>query len=188
MTIIFIIFVGLVVVGPFYVINEGEQAVIVQFGRIVNVVSYAGLHLKITFIDEVHRFPKRILAWDGEARIIPTAERQFIFVDVTARWRISDPKVFYESINTVNAAYSKLAEIIDSEVRTVTAENFLRESVRNSNIIMERASAVGDLGDDIEAEIAATIQPGSGYEPIVRGRRQLAEMVLARSRRMVPEY
>ena len=186
--VIFVIVIILVVAGPLYVINEGEQAVIVQFGRIVSVVTDAGLHLKFPFIDEVHRFPKRIMAWDGEARIIPTAERQFIFVDVTARWRISDPKVFYESINTVTAAYSKLAEIIDSEVRTVVAENFLRESVRNSNIIMERPLGYDDLGDDIEAQIAATIQPGSGHEPITRGRRQLAEEILARSRRMVPEY
>jgi membrane protease subunit HflC len=183
-----ILIIGFIVAGPLYVINEGEQAVIVQFGRIINVVTDAGLHFKIPLIDEVHRFPKKIMAWDGEARLIPTAERQFIFVDVTARWRISDPRVFYESINTVNAAYSKLAEIIDSEVRTVVAENFLRESVRNSNIIMERPLTYDELGDDIDAEIVATLMPGSGHEPISRGRRQLAEEILARSRRMVPEY
>jgi membrane protease subunit HflC len=129
------------------------------------------------------------MSWDGEARIVPTAERQFIFVDVIARWRISDPKKFYEAINTVDAARGKLAEIIDSEVRTVVAENFLRESVRNSNIIMERSSNTDDpgLGESIRTEIS-TVQPGSGYEPITKGRRRLAEEILNRSRRMVPEY
>lgn len=176
--------------GPFYVINEGEQAVVVQFGRIVRVVTDAGLKVKIPFIDNVQRYPKKIMAWDGEARIVPTAERQFIFVDVIARWRISDPKKFYESINTVDAAYSKLAEIIDSEVRTVVAENFLRESVRNSNIILERTSGIENLNlnDDIEAEIITSLQTDSNIEPITKGRRQLAEEILARSRRMVPEY
>jgi len=189
--IIAVIFIGIVVAGPLFVINEGEQAVIVQLGRIVRVITDAGLHFKIPFIDEVVRYPKKIMAWDGEARIVPTAERQFIFVDVVARWRIADPKVFYESINTVDLAYSKLAEIIDSEVRTVVAENFLRESVRNSNIIMERSSGANDLGlgDGIEVEIiTSTIQSSTSYEPISRGRRQLAEEILARSRRMVPEY
>jgi membrane protease subunit HflC len=120
---------------------------------------------------------------------MPPRERQFIFVDVTARWRIADPKVFYESINTVSAAYSKLAEIIDSEVRTVVAENPLLESVRNSNIITERTLSAEELllGEDIDVEMIAP-QAGSGYELITRGRRQLAEEVLARSRRMVPEY
>jgi membrane protease subunit HflC len=188
--IIFVIFIGIVVAGPFYIINEGEQAAVVQLGQLRDVTTDAGLYLKVPFIDEIYRYPKKIMAWDGEARIVPTAERQFIFVDVIARWRISDPKKFYESINTVDAAYSKLAEIIDSEVRTVVAENYLRESVRNSNIIMERSLATDDpgLGEDIRAEIISTVQPGSGYEPITKGRRRLAEEILNRSRRMVPEY
>jgi membrane protease subunit HflC len=189
--VVFVIFIGIVVAGPLYVINEGEQAVIVQFGRITSVILQAGLKVKVPFIDEVVRYPKKIMAWDGEARIVPTAERQFIFVDVVARWRISDPKKFYESINTVDAAYSKLSEIIDSEVRTVVAENPLRESVRNSNIIMERSShveAIG-IGEGIEVEIiSSTNQSSSSYEQITRGRRQLAEEILARSQRMVPEY
>jgi len=189
--IVFVVFIGIVVAGPLYIINEGEQAVIVQFGRITNVITSAGLKVKVPFIDEVVRYPKKIMAWDGEARIVPTAERQFIFVDVVARWRISDPKKFYESINTVDAAYSKLSEIIDSEVRTVVAENPLRESVRNSNIIMERAShsEAGTIGEGIDVDIlSSTNQSGSSYEPITRGRRQLAEEILARSQRMVPEY
>jgi len=189
--VVLVIIIGIAVAGPLYVINEGEQAVIVQFGKITSVVTKAGLKIKIPFIDEVVRYPKKIMAWEGEARIVPTAERQFIFVDVVARWRISDPKKFYESINTVNAAYSKLSEIIDSEVRTVVAENPLRESVRNSNIIMERLSGgeAARIGEGLEVDIlSSTSQSGSSYEPITRGRRQLAEEILARSQRMVPEY
>jgi len=190
-TIIFIIFVGLLIAGPLYVINEGEQAVVVQLGRITNVVTDAGLKMKVPFIDEVVRYPKKIMAWDGEARIVPTSERQFIFVDVVARWRIADPKKFYESINMVEAAYSKLAEIIDSEVRTVVAENPLIESVRNSDIIMERMteSDALALGEGIEVEIiTSTTQSNYSHEPVKKGRRKLAEEILARSRRMVPEY
>ena len=189
--IIFVIVIGILVAGPFYVINEGEQAVIVQFGRIVNVVTDAGLKIKVPFIDEVNRYTKKILAWDGEARIVPTAERQFIFVDVVARWRISDPKVFYESIGTVDAAYSKLAEIIDSEVRTVIAGNPLSESVRNTNLLRERgASGIDELnlGEDIDADIITSIQVDSNHVEITKGRRQLAEEILTRSSRMVPEY
>lgn len=175
--------------GPFFVVKEGEQAIVVQFGRITGVYTNAGLKLKVPFIDEVVRYPKRIMAWDGEARIVPTAERQFIFVDVVARWQIADPQKFYEAIGTVDAAFSKLAEIIDSEVRTVVAENPLRESVRNSNIIMERPQDNEPLALDIDVDLGpGAEQFGSGMEPVARGRRQLAEEILARSRRMVPEY
>jgi membrane protease subunit HflC len=191
--IIFVVLIGIFVAGPFYVINEGEQAVIVQLGKIKDdgVITDAGLHIKIPFIDEVVRYPKKIMAWDGEANSMPTREKQYIFVDVTARWRISDPQKFYESISTVDAAYLKLAEIIDSEVRTVVAENYLRESVRNSNILLERGDTeeLLGVGDDVDIEIiTSSIQTASDHEPIVKGRRQLAEEILARSRRLVPEY
>jgi len=188
--IIFVIFIGIVVAGPLFVINEGEQAVIVQLGRISNVITTAGLKLKVPFIDEVVRYPKKIMAWDGEARIIPTAERQFIFVDVVARWRIADPKKFYESIKTIDAAYSRLAEIIDSEVRTVVTRNPLIESVRNSDIIIDRSSGVDiELTNDSEDEVInSPMQNNSSYEPIKKGRRRLAEEILANSRNMVPEY
>jgi membrane protease subunit HflC len=187
-----VVLISIIVAGPFFVVNEGEQAVVIQLGRLVKVVTNAGLNVKIPFIDEVVRYPKRIMAWDGEAKSMPTRERQFIFVDVTARWRISDPQKFYESIQTIEAAYSKLAEIIDSEVRTVVAENYLRESVRNTNMLLQRTPASDPQGledtiDDPEL-IISSIQSEADYEPIVHGRRQLAGEILTRSRRMVPEY
>jgi membrane protease subunit HflC len=191
LVIIAVIAIGILVAGPLYVIDEGEQAVIVQMGRLVNVITDAGLHIKIPFIDEVVRYPKRIMAWDGEAKSMPTREKQYIYVDVTARWRIADPQKFYESITTTEGAYSKLAEIIDSEVRTVVAENYLRETVRNSNIILEQPATADSLGvgDAIDVEqIPDLIQSEGSREPIVKGRRQLAGEILDRSRRMVPEY
>ena len=179
------------IMGPFYVIDEGEQAVIVRMGRITNTITEAGLHIKIPFIDEVVRYPKKIMAWNGEQKSIPTREKQYIWVDVTARWKISDPKKFYESIKTVNMAYEKLGEVIDSEVKTVVVENYFNESVRNSNMIMERQVSIDDLGVGSDLDpgfITSSIQTEVHYEPISRGRRQLSAEMLARSRRMVPEY
>jgi membrane protease subunit HflC len=191
LVVIFVVIVGVLIAGPLYVLDEGEQAVVVQMGRLVDEVTEAGLHVKMPFIDEVVRYPKRIMSWDGEQKSMPTREKQYIWVDVIARWRISDPKKFYESITTLGGAYSKLAEVIDSEVRTVVAENYLRETVRNSNLIMESQNDADSLGigDAIDAAVIPTLfQRETSYEPIVRGRRQLAEEILSRSRRMVPEY
>ncbi|MDR2482612.1 MAG: protease modulator HflC [Treponema sp.] len=190
LAVIAVIIIGTLIAGPFYTVDEGEQAVIVRMGKLVDVITEAGLHLRVPFVDDVVRYPKRIMAWDGEQKSMPTREKQYIWVDVTARWRIADPQKFYESIQTLNAAYSKLAEVIDSEVRTVVAENYLRESVRNSNFIMERpenADALGAEGADA-AQLPVLIQAGVSHEPILLGRRRLAEEILTRSRRMVPEY
>ncbi|MCL2374264.1 MAG: protease modulator HflC, partial [Treponema sp.] len=187
---VFAIIFGTIVAGPFFVINEGEQAVVVRFGQIVNVVTDAGLHLRIPFIDEVHRYSKKIMAWEGQARTVFTSERQIIFVDVAARWRIADPEVFYQVVNRESVALFRLSEVIDSAVLAVVAENPLIESVRNSNIIMDQTPTdYMILGDDLDAEIAAILQgTAASHEPIARGRRALAEEILARSKLMVPRY
>ncbi|GMO31290.1 MAG: protease modulator HflC [Termitinemataceae bacterium] len=196
--VIIAVIVGIFVAGPFFTIDEGEQAVIVQMGRLIRVVQDAGLHLKIPFIDTVVRYPKRIMAWDGEQKSMPTKEKQYIWVDVTARWRITDPAKFYESVSTLSSASSKLDDIIDSEVRTVVAENYLRESVRNSNVIIERSEItnIDELPDEeleftvaqIQSQLGTIMQPESNAEPIVKGRRKMAEEILSRSRKIVSGY
>jgi membrane protease subunit HflC len=194
--IIFAIIIGIAIAGPFYIIDEGEQAVIVQMGRLVNVVTDAGLHLKVPFIDNVVRYPKRIMAGDGEQKNMPTREKQYIWVDVTYRWRIADAKKFYESITTMSSASSKLNDIIDSEVRTVIAENYLRETVRNSNLIVEKRNRsaneeAGTVPTALEIEeqvIQANEQSDANTDPIIKGRRKLAEEILSRSRTIISDY
>lgn len=196
--IVFVVIIGVVVAGPFYIINEGEQAVVVRFGQVVSYTRNAGLHVKVPFVDQVVRYQRRIMTWDGAAQFMPTLEQQFIFVDVTARWRIADPVLFYVAITTVDAGHLKLSEIIDSAVRTVVAENHLREMVRNSNHIITQNVVTAEvlgideeidftdplaIGDEIDvAFITAMIQPQGQQEPIARGRRELSEEVLERSR------
>jgi len=185
--VIAVVVLGIFVAGPLFVINEGEQAVIIQLGRLTRVITEAGLHVKVPFVDEVIRYPKKIMAWNGDPQTIPTAERQYIYVDVVARWRISDPKRFYESLKTEATAIDRLTRIIDSSVRTVVAENPLIESVRNSNIITERTAileAQGLAEEDLDISIdsvGTTTQNESNHRPITKGRRQLAELILERS-------
>ena len=88
---ILVLAIFLVLAGTFYQLEEGHQAVIVQFGRPVGApVTEAGLHVTLPFIQEIRRFEKRLLIWDGDPNQIPTKGREFIWVDTTARWRIAD--------------------------------------------------------------------------------------------------
>ncbi len=182
--------VGVLAAGPFYTVDEGELAVVVRLGQIVAVQNQAGLHVKSPFLDDVVKYPKRIMSWDGERQRIPTKENQFIWVDTTARWRISDPKKFYESISTMDSAYARLGDVIDSAVRTVIADNWLRETVRNSNIIRDRkASENFEVGTEADANaLTALTRTDATFEAVEKGRRKLAEEALAISRKLVPEY
>jgi membrane protease subunit HflC len=195
--IVLVIIVGVVfvvlVLGPFYTVEEGEQAVVVRFGRIVQVQSEAGLKLKTPFLDRVQRYPKRILSWDGEAQRLPTEENQFIWVDTTARWRIDDPEKFYESVGTITQAQSRLDDVIDSEVRKIVSRNSLREAVRNSNIIneIERRDvylAPSEEGETEDLSVSIAIFSETVYEEILKGRSVMSDEMLVEARRTTPQY
>jgi len=121
--------------GPFYILNEGEQAVVTRFGKIVDTSNDAGLKFKVPVVDNVLVYPERILSWDGDAQRIPTKENQFIWVDTTARWQITDPAKYYETVKTLPNGISRLNDILDSTIRTIISENYLNEAVRNTNKI-----------------------------------------------------
>jgi membrane protease subunit HflC len=184
------VIVILFLLGPFYVVNEGTQAVVTRFGEIVETRTEAGLYIKIPFIDIVTVYPRLILSLDGDPQRIPTKENQFIIVDTTSRWRISDPKKFYQSFKTQDAAYTRLSDIIDSSVRTVITRNRLSEVVRSSNMINDVRSqeqyAITD--EDVTAQIEALVNVTTASEAVVKGRRLLSREMADEARKMVPEY
>ena len=189
--VIFLIIVFLML-GPLWVLQEGEQAVLLQFGRIVAQHRDAGLKLKTPVIDRVVRFPKKILSWDGAAQRFPTAENQFIWVDTTARWRIADPQLFYESVTTTNQAASRLDDIIDSEVRKIISRNPLTEAVRNSDVInqIEQRNVFSTAGAESEIDDSVIFDTFTQvtYPVILKGRTELSDEVLTEARRLIPQF
>jgi membrane protease subunit HflC len=187
---ILVLLVVFIILGPLYVVYEGQQAVVVRFGQIVKVDLDAGLKFKVPFIDNVVVYSKKVMAWDGEAQRIPTRENQFIWVDATARWRIADPVVFYESVSDMSGAYGKLDDVIDSAVRTVISSSYLREAVRNSNTITQSTTReTFETGDAADSDALRQLtQTTVSYEIIEKGRRALSAEMLAIARQLTPEY
>jgi membrane protease subunit HflC len=178
--------------GPYYILTEGEQAVIVQFGKIVRVDLQAGIHYKAPFVENVVKFSKKVQSWDGDAQRIPTSENQFIFVDTTARWRISDPKKFYESVGSMTQAQGRMDDVIDSEVRKVISKNPLRESVRDSNVIsqIKRNTSLASVAGSSESGALSTISALSEnqFDNVTSGRRALSIQMRDEARTIMPQY
>jgi membrane protease subunit HflC len=166
--------------GAFYVVEEGQQAIVLQFGRPVGTpVTEAGLHFKIPFIQEVRRFEKRLLIWDGDPNQIPTAGREFIWVDSTARWRIVDPLKFLESVATEAGATSRLDDIIDSVVRDLVSSNNLVEVVRSSTWTTPKDEVLEEASKEVVEELK---------KEITLGREGLTRAILAVVRKIAPQY
>ena len=135
LVIVAIFLVVFILLGPFYILYEGQQSVVTRFGKIVDSENSAGLKFKMPVVDNVVIYPNKIISWDGAAQRIPTKENQFIWVDTTARWKIADAAKYYETVNTVSNGLSRLNDVLDSSIRTIISENYLNESVRNTNKI-----------------------------------------------------
>ena len=116
-----------------YLIHEGEQAVITQFGKPVAYVTDPGLKFRIPFVQSVQRLEKRLLPWDGFPENMQTRDKKRIFVDCWARWKISDLQKFYTTLRTERGGQKILDDNIDSGVRNVVARHNLIDLVRTSN-------------------------------------------------------
>lgn len=178
--------------GPFFIVEEGEQAVVTRFGEVVSVHTEAGLKLRTPVVDEVRRYSARILPWDGSAQRMPTSERQFVWVDTTARWRIDDPRRFYASVTTVEGAFARLDEIIDSSVRNIIAANTLAEVVRSTNFITENEGPPPISAEERQNlqgldEIASLIDFEIDVAPIDQGRRELSNNILRSARQQIAD-
>ena len=191
LVVIFVLLVVFLLLGPFFILQEGEVAVVTRFGRIVNTHMDAGLKIKVPLVDTVVKYPKKIMSWDGDAQRIPTKENQFIWVDTTARWRINDPALFYQSVNTLPNAILRLNDVIDSTIRTIISENFLNEAVRNSNKInnmqvVEQVQNVDNLEDAEQLRNFTKTETQKESRNI--GREGLSQQMLAMASQFTKEF
>ncbi len=154
--------------GALYVVDETEQVVITRFGQpLGDPIADPGLHFKVPFVHKANFFEKRFLEWDGESNQLPTRDKRFIHVDTYARWRITDPLLFFQRLADERGAQSRLDDILDGETRNTIANHDLIEVVRTSN----REFAISeDLGIEVDEE---------AFRQIASGRDALAEEVLA---------
>jgi membrane protease subunit HflC len=163
----------------FYIVREGQQAVITQFGAPVGTpVTEAGLKFKTPFIQHVQYFEKKILIWDGDPNQIPTNDKTFIYIDNTARWRISNALTFLQAVGSIARAQSLLDDIINGTVRDLVNKNNLIEIIRSSDW----------KPDYMMSTVLSTSQSGEMSKPPKRGRDKISQQVLAVASKVTPKY
>lgn len=147
------VLVLIVLSSALFTVQETEQVVLTQFGKPVGKpITTPGLKLKMPFVQKVHAFEKRFLEWDGDPNQIPTKDKRFIWVDSYARWRITDPLLFFQRLHDEQGAQSRLDDILDGETRNTIAKHQLIDLVRSTNRPFVVAEDVAELSQPEEAE------------------------------------
>ena len=166
--------VAVLVYNAAYTVDETEQVIITQFGRIVGTPKTdPGLKFKVPFIQRANYFAKNLLDWDGDPGQIPTLDKTFIWVDTFARWKITDPIKFFQTVNNQFNAVGKLNDIIDPAVRNFITSYSLVETVRKSSRSLDTSDV--EIEDRIQTSYSVTV----GREKITQGILKQAQPKLA---------
>jgi membrane protease subunit HflC len=114
-----------------FIVHQNEQALVLRFGKPVNVISTPGLNWKIPVVDTVDIFDKRILDLDASPQEVTTLDPKRLVVDAFARYKIVDPLQFYQTLRYEGAVSSRLGPILESALRGVLGSVTLSDIVRD---------------------------------------------------------
>ncbi len=162
-----------------FTVHQYETVIITRFGKAIRTETKPGLKLKLPVLDVVHRFDNRILAWDGPPTECPTKDKLYLIVDCFARWRISNPLLYYNRLNDERSALSRLDDILGSETRTAVATHDLVEIIR----VTKGRQPVRDE----ELEKSGTVLPSS-IPDIQLGRGEIEKQITERTRQKIADF
>lgn len=126
--------------NTFFVVDQAQQALVVELGNPGRVIREPGLAMKVPFFQNVIFFSKRVLVLPGESGLIITQDRKNIIVDAFARYRISDPLQFYKSVRgTEDMARARLTPVLNASLRRVLGEQQFRALLSGERGVLMRA-------------------------------------------------
>ena len=112
---------AIAVFAAMFTVHQTQQALVLRFGAVRKVLTEPGLYFKVPLIENVHYVDKRVLDLDLPVQTILSTDRQNLEVDAFARYRITDPLRFYQSVNNVQNANARLSSFVNSALRNVLA-------------------------------------------------------------------
>jgi membrane protease subunit HflC len=127
----------------FYSVSETEQAVVTQLGRPVRLVRMPGLHLKVPFLQQLTLFENRLLDYDAAPAPVITRDKKNLLVDNYAKWQISDPLKFLQTVQNESGAQARLDDIIYSKVREQLGLHDLVDVIATKRDPIMRAVTMG---------------------------------------------
>ncbi len=114
-----------------FIVQQTQQALVIQLGHPLDKVYRPGLHVKLPFIQNVVYFDARILDYDARPAEALTSDLKSMVLDNYARWKIVDPLRFYRTMRTEANAQARLDAVIYSQIRAHIGRHTLTEVVND---------------------------------------------------------
>jgi membrane protease subunit HflC len=146
-TLIVLLVVAIIAYSALFTVQQTEQALVVRFGRPVNIVTDPGLHFKAPFTDSVIPIDNRILDLENPSQEVIASDQKRLVVDAFARYRIKNPLRYYQSVGSIQAANLQLTTLLNAALRRVLGEVTLIQVVRD-----EREALMGHIREQLDKE------------------------------------
>ena len=133
LTIIIVVLVAIILLTTVFKVDVTEQVVILQFGKPVRTIQNPGLHFKLpTPIQNAVFFDKRLLEYDVQPAEVLSTDKKTLTVDNYVRWRIVDPLLFLQTLQTIPTAITRLDDIVYSEIRRELGLHNMQEIITDN--------------------------------------------------------
>ena len=139
---VFFILIAIVGLSTVFTVDETRQVVILQFGEPVRIIKTPGLYFKLPApLQVAQRFDDRLLEYDVAPEEILSKDKKSLIVDNYVRWRIVDPLLFLQTVQTEPIAKTRIDDIVYSELRRELGTHNMSEIITESReIIMEKVT------------------------------------------------
>ena len=139
-----------------YIVQQPEQAIVLQFGNPVRLIQEPGLKIKMPFIQNVVFYDRRLLNLEPPAQEVVLKDKKRLDVDTFSRYRIVEPLTFYKTVRNEYQAQNRLQEIVNSSARNVLATFTLKEllSEKRTEIMKQISDAVKADAAQLGVEVA----------------------------------
>lgn len=142
-----VIAILVVAYGSIFTVYQTRQAIVVRLGEPRRVITEPGLHFKLPLIESVISIDNRILDLENPAQEVIASDQKRLVVDAFARYKITQPLLFYQTVGSIEGANSRLSTLLNSALRRVLGENSLTRVVRD-----ERAGLMAEVRKQLEHE------------------------------------
>jgi membrane protease subunit HflC len=139
---VFFILIAIVGLSTVFTVDETRQVVILQFGEPVRIIKTPGLYFKLPApLQVAQRFDDRLLEYDVPPEEILSKDKKSLIVDNYVRWRIVDPLLFLQTVQTEPIAKTRIDDIVYSELRRELGTHNMSEIItERREIIMEKVT------------------------------------------------
>ena len=130
-----------------FTVPQWKQALVLQFGKPVQVITEPGLHFKLPIVQDVALFDRRVLEFDAPKEEIIASDQKRLVVDAFTRYRIVDPLKFFQTVNNEAVVRTRLSAIINASIRQALGSVPLQDIISG-----DRAALMVQIRDIVNGE------------------------------------